>query len=510
MVSSTIPVIALHVTLINPNLVAQRNDLLTTGIVYMPIGLAYFAASLGQQGIRYDVVDAFGECPQQGRVTGNYLIRGLKTTEVVDRIPSTTDAVVIYAISLTFYKSLADILVAVRRKFPNLPVIVMENTQAVTAFSLRRMCGELLSLGADYLLTGEAELRGVQLLRAIARAGDIGGIDGIGFLHKGVVQYREPETQIADLDALPMPAWDRFPLENYWRLKYAHGPFETNRYMPLLTSRGCPYPCRFCVIPETNSTKWRSRSPTNVVDEIEHYLRRFGVREFHIEDVNPTVRDDRIRAICREIITRDLDVIWKVSAGTKVESIKDEETLELMARSGCRYISISPESGSPRVMKMINKPFKLDHAIRLVRKMNQVGIRAQACFVLGFPGESGDDRAMTRQMVHDLTRVGVDEIALFIVTPVPGSQIHDQFSGYSDYSQLNFSPTWRADYAALNRFRFKLYASFLLWKILHHPLKTLRQPVNYLTRRFSTKMEMTPYRALCTFLLDRKVSRGGG
>ena len=61
-----------------------------------------------------------------------------------------------------------------------------------------------------------------------------------------------------------------------------------------------------------------------------------------------------------------------------------------MARAGCRYISVSPESGSPRVMKLMGKSFKLEHATRLIRKMNRVGIRSQACFVLGFPGEEDE------------------------------------------------------------------------------------------------------------------------
>ncbi|SVE36224.1 uncharacterized protein METZ01_LOCUS489078, partial [marine metagenome] len=128
-------------------------------------------------------------------------------------------------------------------------------------------------------------------------------------------------------------------------------------------------------------------------------------------------------------------------------------------------------------------------------------IFAQACFVLGFPGEEDKDRTLTRKMVFDLAKAGVSEIALFIVTPVPGSDIHKEFSGYTDYSQLNFSPSWRRDYYRLNKFRVKLYAEFLWWKLRFHPLSILKQPFNFLLRNFNTKMEMTPYRVLLTVLM---------
>jgi radical SAM superfamily enzyme YgiQ (UPF0313 family) len=179
-----------------------------------------------------------------------------------------------------------------------------------------------------------------------------------------------------------------------------------------------------------------------------------------------------------------------------------------MAEAGCSYISISPESGSPKVMKLIGKPFKYEHAVKLIAAMNKHGVYSQACFILGFPGEEDEDRELTRKMVHDLTRAGVSEIAQFVVTPVPGSAIEPELQGYSDLSQLNFSPTWRADYAKLNTFRVKLYRQFLLWKLRYHPLAILAQPFRFLVRKFETKMEMVPFRALhVTFMLKGWLGR---
>ncbi|MDR4508714.1 MAG: B12-binding domain-containing radical SAM protein [Candidatus Brocadiaceae bacterium] len=505
------------ITLVNPNLVVQRNDIFTTGIVYMPIGLAYFASALKHKGYHCNVIDAFGENPNQFRSDEKFFYRGLTAGEIVDRICIATKVIVLYAINITHHRSLIEIIRAIRSRFSQISLIVMENSQAVTAYSLRRVQDVFYDAGVDYVITGEAEERGVELIRILhcgISRNDILKIDGIGSRMNGVTHYIPPERNIARLDTLPFPAWDLFPLQNYWKLKYAHGPYETKKYLPIVTSRGCPFSCKFCIIPETNDRNWRARSAKNVVDEIEENIRTYGVHEYHIEDVNPTVNNERVHEICNEILCRNVEIIWKISSGTKVETLRDESTIAVMAKAGCRYISISPETGSPRLLKLMNKPFNLGLAIRLVKKMNAVGIRSQSCFVLGYPGENNDDRRLTWKMVHDLTKAGVDEIALFIVSPMPGAEIFDQFAPYADYSRLNFSPTWRGDYNELNRFRIRLYRNFLFWKLWYHPLKIAKQPINFMLRRFETKMEMIPYRALHTlgmkFGLTGKRCRGSG
>jgi radical SAM superfamily enzyme YgiQ (UPF0313 family) len=492
----------MSIVLINPNLVFHQDDPYTTGIVYMPIGLAYLGAALRAAEYPVHVIDAFAEKPEKIRREGNLRLLGLDEKEVIARMPPDVEAVFVYAINLTNHISTVRLVHAAHEAKPGKPIIVVENTQAVSAYALRDVAEEFYREGADYILTGEPEERGKTLIAAL-RLGTskeaLRSIDGLGSPHF----YNPPRGPIENLDSLPFPAWDLFPIASYWALCFAHGPVESDKYLTLLTSRGCPYPCRFCVVPATNGQKWRPRSYGNVVDELEFFSRGLGVREFHIEDLDPTISDQRIRDMCNEILRRKLDVIWKIAAGTKVETIRNDETIDLMAKAGCRYISISPETGSPRLLQIMRKPFDLDHAVRIVKRMNKVGIRSQACFVLGYPGETDEDLQKTRKLVRDLTRQGVDEVALFIITPVPGSAIFHEFRGYGSLSELNFSPTWRPDYRHLSQFRLWLYLSFLWWKLKYHPLKILRQPLNYARRRFETKMEMVPYRAAVFKRLDK-------
>ena len=233
-----------------------------------------------------------------------------------------------------------------------------------------------------------------------------------------------------------------------------------------------------------------------MVDEIEYYNKTFGVKEFHFEDLNPTVNDKRTKELCELMIQRQINIKWKIVAGTKVESIKDEKTVELLKQSGCNYISISPESGSKELMKEIAKPFDYNHALKIVKEMNKYKIFSQACFIIGYPGEKNYDLKKTKKMILDLTIRGIDEIAVFIITPVPGSSIYEKFKGFDSLSKLTFTPTWRKDYKKLYKERLIMYLIFLITKLIFHPLKIFRQFSNFFKKKFETKMEMVPYKVL--------------
>jgi radical SAM superfamily enzyme YgiQ (UPF0313 family) len=316
-------------------------------------------------------------------------------------------------------------------------------------------------------------------------------------------------AKLVNLDALEFPAWHLFPLQNYWKIGYAHGPFESDSYLPLLTSRGCPFPCKFCVVPATNNRKWRFRSAINVVNEIERFINDFGVREFHLEDLNPTIQDSRMQEIARELIKRDLKVKWKIVAGTKIESIKSIETLQLMNESGLNYLSMSPESGSKKVLKEIGKPFDVNHALLMIRKCYELKIRTQACFVLGYPTEKSFDRLQSLLLALRMTISGIDEIVVFIMSPVPGSEVYNSYLGQFDsLASLSFSPRWRLDFLRLLLWRITFYTLFLAFKFLRNPLRMLAQLQNLWTGRFQTKMEMTPIRGLKYLFLAKKLSKG--
>ena len=483
------------VCFINPNTIFQKSDPFTTGIVYMPIGLAYAVAIAKENNVPFQLIDAFGEDPNSSTIEGNFILLGLASEEVVKRISDDVNIVIIYANQLTNTISILAIIQQIKLHQKKVKICIMENTQAVTAYNLQEVANEFFKNGVDALIIGEVENSLVKYLEYIDS--DFNGIAPEGLLTKNQDNLsKRAKNFIVDLDRLPFPAWEEFPLDNYWNLGYGHGPVQSEKYLPLLTSRGCPYPCGFCVVPSTNLRRWRSRTPENVVDEIEYLKNKFGVKEFHIEDLDPTINDSRTRNISTLLIQRNLGIKWKIVAGTKVETIKNEETVALMAKSGCVYVSISPESGSSTLLARMNKPFDLAKALTITKSCIKNHIKVQACFVLGYPGETNEDLRKTQKLIRKLSIFGIDEIAIFVISPVPGSSIFDKFDLTDiNLSQLNFSPTWRTDYKKLNKLRIKLYLQFILFKAIFHPIKILLNIYRFLMRRFETKMEMTPYRA---------------
>jgi radical SAM superfamily enzyme YgiQ (UPF0313 family) len=336
------------------------------------------------------IVDAFGLDPLRFAPFGKNQIQGLSIEATVERIDQECHTVVFYFGGVVAYRAIVELLRECKRRFPDKQYILMENAQAVTAISLRSKAAEFLELGFDCLLHGDPEVGIYAALEARRTGTPLPEQPGLMFKRSdGSVYLSQKQEFVADLDRLPFPDWTAFPLRNYWDAGYAHGPME-GPYLPLLTSRGCPVPCRFCVIPDTNERKWRARGAVHVVDEMAHWQRTLGVSEFHVEDVNGTVRNARIVEICREIIRRDLHVKWKFVAGTKIETMV-LETIPLLAQAGCTYISFSPETGSKNLLKLMSKPFKHDLALEMVRSMHTHGVFSQACFVLGFPGETQAD-----------------------------------------------------------------------------------------------------------------------
>jgi radical SAM superfamily enzyme YgiQ (UPF0313 family) len=465
-----------------------------TGIPFMPHMAAHLAGALRQAGHRVAAVDCFGLQPNRRRLVAPFMLMGADVDEVPGRLPHDTRVAFIYCRTIAEFVAVELIVVALRRERPDIRIALFENVQSVTSYSLRHVADEFIHKGVDAVVLGEPETRSDAIAEALVTGDSLDRIPGLVYQVKRMPRGTGEAVLERNLDDLAFPAWDIFPLEGYWKAGFAHAPVRRGeRFVPILTSRGCPYRCTFCIAPEVNPT-WRARSARNVVDEMEHLHRRLGITDFHVSDLDPTVSDKRTREICQEIIDRGLPITWKLAQGTKIETIKSEDTLDLMARAGCRFVSFSPESGSPRLLKVMNKPFDHEHGARMAAHMHRVGIRMQAVFLGGVPGETQEDRDMSVAYATRLVRAGVDEISLVIFTPLPGAALSKSISGYRHYSECTPSPAWRDDYAELMAYRRRMYLNFFKAKLRWQPRKVLRELWGLATARFETKMEMSLFK----------------
>lgn len=472
-----------------------------TGIPFMPHMAAHLAGALLEAGRKIQVIDCFGLQPHKRQVIGEFMLMGVSETWVADHLSAEARVCFIYCRTIAEFIAVERLIEKIKVKRPDIKICLFENIQAVTSYSLRYVAGEFIHKGTNCVIMGEPEDRVAEVCRRLENDLSLEGIEGIAYQGDMEMIIRPDAKLPVNLDLLPRPAWEAFPLEGYWRAGFAHAPcIKGEKFLPILTSRGCPFHCTFCIAPEVNS-QWRARSAANVVDEMEHFFHSMGVTDFHISDLNPTVSEKRTQEICQEIIRRNLKITWKLAQGTKIETIKKIETLELMDKAGCKFVSFSPESGSQRLLQIMNKPFDHTHGLKMARTMNELGIRMQAVFIGGVPGENDDDRNKSVAYARELIKCGVDEISLVIFTPLPGAELSSSINDFSHYSPCTPSPSWRKDYRILTAYRYRMHLNLFAYKLRYHPRKSIREFISLITGRFETKMEMSFFKQLKLYIL---------
>ena len=480
----------MKLTLISPRLAIQKGDFLGSGVPYWPIELATLAAYARAQGDAISLIDLFGNNPRRLLDAGDYYLQGKPIDDYLDSdVLRQTTAFVLYAISYMSHRELLSIVARLKQSFPYVPIAILENSQAVTAYSLQRVAADYFDVGADLLICGEPYFNWDAIKLQLA------GHDSKPVPINLITRESSPVPERMTVKGMhyPIPAWDLVNLQGYWSIPYSHGP-KTSKFLPILTSRGCPYPCDFCVVPETNNRRWRGNAPEQVVEEILTLRDQFGVHDFQVEDLNPTVQHERWEKICELLIERKANIRFYFVSGTKAETLRIDK-IPLFAKAGCRYISISPESGSSELMQVIGKKFNHEHGIKLIAACRANGIRTQACLLVGHPDESEKDFEASRVYLSRMVKAGLDEVAIFVVAPFAGSQLHAK-SGITlndKTSLISFSPKGRANYKTL-AYRRKILIRFFFAQKLRCGFDLWFQGLRAIFGAPATKMENLPRR----------------
>ncbi len=237
---------------------------------------------------------------------------------------------------------------------------------------------------------------------------DLAGIKGLVWRRGDEVVVNAARPFIADLDGLPVPRHDLLPLQKY-RMPLMKGPFTF-----IVTSRGCPAGCIFCIKHVNYQYSVRLRSPQLIMEELWQ-LKRLGISNIHMYADLFTVNRDQVVDLCQRIIDSGIDIRW--TCNSRVDYV-DEEMLQLMGRSGCWYISWGIESGDEQILKRARKgtnPAKVGRALRWAKK---AGIRNWGYFIVGLPGETEESIRQTIRFAKELPL----DIALFhVAAPHPGT-----------------------------------------------------------------------------------------
>jgi len=282
--------------------------------------------------------------------------------------------------------------------------------------------------GLEYAFLGEADQSFPQFVTLLRDHADtipteeLRTVPGMMWRSNGTIQSNPPEI-IEDLDVLGWPAWDLLDPESM------HIPFNLfySKRHPIVgisTARGCTSHCTFCAIHLIEGRHYRARSAEHVLDEMELLVRKHGVHEIQLLDSNCIQDKARMIRICQGIIERKLHIAWSCPNGIKAESL-DEELAEWMGKSGCHFVFLGIESGSPRIQKLIRKGLNLAHLPEKIAILKRNGINVGGFFMIGFPGETREEISQTVNLALSLD---IDVAALSVLVPLPGSDIYEQLS----------------------------------------------------------------------------------
>ena len=234
------------------------------------------------------------------------------------------------------------------------------------------------------------------------------GIKGIAWRKGDEIILNFPRPFVADLDDMPVPMHELLPLQSY-RMPLIKGAFTF-----IVTSRGCPAGCTYCIKHVSYQFSTRLRSPKLIMEEL-WYLKRLGINNIHMYADLFTVNRDQVVELCKLMIEEKIGIKW--TCNSRVDFV-DEEMLDLMGKAGCRLISWGIESGNEQILKHARKGAYPDKAERALRWAKKAGIMNWGYFIIGLPGETEET---IRQTIDFAKKLPLD-IALFhVAAPYPGT-----------------------------------------------------------------------------------------
>lgn len=231
---------------------------------------------------------------------------------------------------------------------------------------------------------------------------------GLAWRNHGEIVINPDRPFIPDLNDLPIPKHELLPIDKQ-RMPMIKGPFTF-----IVTSRGCPAGCKYCIKHVTYQNTVRVRSAENIVEELE-YLGELGVKNIHMYADLFTVNREHVLSTCKLIVEKGLKIKW--TCNSRVDYV-DEELLNWMGKAGCWLISWGIESANELVLKKARKGYKKEQAFKALRWAKAAGIKNWAYFIIGLPGETEESIRETIDYSKELPT----DIALFhVAAPYPGT-----------------------------------------------------------------------------------------
>lgn len=362
----------------------------STEVPTIPLGLAYVAAVLEKEGFEVQVEDFLVTKYSKARLE----------RKIVDFTPE-----IIGITSVTMNYPIACKILQDCKEIDGNIITVIGGPHV--SFWAEEALGEAPWI--DIVVRGEGEYTMLE----IAHGKNLKEIDGIAFRGNRDIVLTEPRQWIENLDGLPFPARHIFPLSRYRAFSTDCG---------LISSRGCPFSCIFCLGPKMVGKKGRFRNPKLIVDEIEEIL-EYGFKTINVADDLFTLNHKHLYAFCDEVMARKLKFKW--TANSRVDTV-NPELLGKMKEAGCSFICYGVESGNQNILKIARKNITREGIREMAKLTKDAGIRSLASFIIGLPGETKES---LKESVTFAKGLGT-YYALHLLAPFPGTEVWERKEEY--------------------------------------------------------------------------------
>jgi len=381
-----------------------------------PLDLPYLAAYLFEKGVPVEVLEAQGLDLNVDQLGG----------EIRRKIPGEAkDILIVVRVALCSLDWDLSVCRAIREAAGPVAVAIWGSVLPHVANRVRQ------ELSLEYIIHNEPDETVYEL--AIGRAEE--SVLGLHY-RRGEQWFENPMRPLTkDLDKLPFPKWEFLPYHRYAIPRSsAAGPLP---FLPMLTSRGCPFGCHYCPYPIGQGLPFRFRSPENVVDEIEHLVKDLGIKYILFRDPMFSLRQNRVLEICDEIRRRGLEFKWKCE--TRADCL-DENILTAMAAVGCDGINFGVESAQVEIQANVGrKPITREKIIQIVALCRKLHIKTFCFFIIGLPG---DTTYTILETIGFALRLRANWIQFTAASPLIGTKLRDWavsigLTGDDEYSYRN-------------------------------------------------------------------------
>lgn len=359
-----------------------------------PLGVTYVAAAFAAAGAEVKIFD-YIVCAY----TRENLEKQLKAFR--------PDAVGATSVTMNFYKA-QQILHDVKSYDPEIITMMGGPHVSFTAIDTLKSYPEI-----DLVVIGEGEDTIAELTHILKKKNKWQDVRGIAYRSGDEIVVTGRRDFIMDIDRIPSPSRHLLPISRYRALGFP---------VSLITGRGCPYSCIFCLGRKMVGSKVRKRNPRLVLDEIETII-GYGFDRINIADDLFTADKERVKEICTGIKERSLKFVW--SAFARVDTV-NREIFDLMAAAGCDSVSFGVETGNPEMLKRIKKGIKLEQVYSAVKMCQESGMIAHASFIIGLPGETKDTLLET----DDFARSTKAIYGYHFLAPFPGTTVREKIDDY--------------------------------------------------------------------------------